>query len=42
MQNALVNLGIENEYREALIKIGYSLEALYTEEVIIKLFYYKY
>jgi hypothetical protein len=36
MQNALVNLGIENEYREALIKIGYSLEALYTEEVIIK------
>jgi hypothetical protein len=42
MQNALVNLGIENEYREALIKIGYSLEALYTEEVLTKYFYNKY
>ena len=35
MQNALINLGIENEYREALIKIGFQLETLYSEEVYI-------
>jgi len=30
MQNALINLGIENEYKEAIMKIGYNLESLYS------------
>jgi starch phosphorylase len=33
MQNALVNLGIEKEYKDALLDLGYDLEALYDEEV---------
>ena len=35
MQNALINLHIEGEYKEALMKLGYNLESLYGEEVII-------
>jgi len=30
MQNVLINLGIENEYKEASMKIGYNLESLYS------------
>ncbi|CAG9317279.1 unnamed protein product [Blepharisma stoltei] len=33
MQNALVNLGLEDKYREALEEVGYKLEELYDEEV---------
>jgi len=33
MQNAAVNLNVENRYREALQEMGYKLEDLYEEEV---------
>lgn len=33
MQNALINLGLEDSYREALDEVGYKLEELYEEEV---------
>jgi starch phosphorylase len=33
MQNALVNLDLEKQYKDALMDIGYSLEDLYEEEV---------
>ena len=33
MQNALVNLNMESQYREALAEMGYKLEELYEEEV---------
>ena len=32
MQNALVNLRLEDNYKEALMDIGYKLEELYDEE----------
>ena len=35
MQNALINLNIENEFKEALMKIGYNLEQIYDEEVFL-------
>jgi starch phosphorylase len=33
MQNALINLQIEEKYKEALMNIGYNIESLYSEEV---------
>ncbi|CAD8163335.1 unnamed protein product [Paramecium octaurelia] len=33
LQNALVNLDLEDDYREALMDLGYKLEELYDEEV---------
>ena len=33
MQNCLVNIDLEDKYREALLDIGYKLEDLYEEEV---------
>jgi starch phosphorylase len=33
LQNALVNLEIEENYKEALEELGYTLEAIYEEEV---------
>lgn len=33
MQNSLVNLRLEQEYKDALMDIGYKLEQLYDEEV---------
>jgi glycogen phosphorylase len=33
MKNALVNLNLENRYRDALEELGYKLEELYEEEV---------
>lgn len=33
MQNALVNLDLEKQYKDALMEIGYKLEDLYEEEV---------
>jgi starch phosphorylase len=32
MQNALVNIDMEDPYRNALMEIGYTLEELYEEE----------
>ena len=32
MQNSLVNLSLESNYREALLELGYNLESLYGEE----------
>jgi starch phosphorylase len=32
MQNALVNIDMEDSYRNALLEIGYTLEDLYEEE----------
>ncbi len=32
LQNALVNLALENRFREALEDLGYHLEAIYEEE----------
>jgi starch phosphorylase len=32
LQNALVNLEVEEEYKEALDDIGYNLESIYEEE----------
>lgn len=32
MQNALVNIDMEDSYRDALMEIGYTLEELYEEE----------
>lgn len=32
LQNALINLNMESSYREALLDLGYNLEALYEEE----------
>lgn len=32
MQNALVNIDMEDSYRNALMEIGYTLEELYEEE----------
>lgn len=32
MQNALVNIDMEDSYRNALMEIGYALEELYEEE----------
>lgn len=32
MQNALVNIDLEEKYKSALLDIGYSLESLYEEE----------
>ena len=33
MQNALINLDLEQEYKDALMDIGHQLEELYEEEV---------
>jgi starch phosphorylase len=33
MQNALVNIDLEGNYKEALMDIGYDLEEIYEEEV---------
>jgi len=33
LQNALVNLDLEKQYKEALMEIGFSLEELYEQEV---------
>eukprot|EP00357_Protocruzia_adherens_P001389 CAMPEP_0115014494 /NCGR_PEP_ID=MMETSP0216-20121206/26115_1 /TAXON_ID=223996 /ORGANISM="Protocruzia adherens, Strain Boccale" /LENGTH=939 /DNA_ID=CAMNT_0002384251 /DNA_START=165 /DNA_END=2984 /DNA_ORIENTATION=+ len=33
MQNALINLDIENNYKDALLDLGYKLEDIYEEEV---------
>lgn len=33
MQNALVNIDLEENYKEALMEIGYNLEEIYEEEV---------
>jgi starch phosphorylase len=33
MQNALVNIDMEEQYKTALLDIGYELEELYEEEV---------
>ena len=32
MQNALINVNMEEPYRQALMDIGFSLEGLYEEE----------
>lgn len=32
MQNALVNIDIEDNYKSSLVDIGYELENLYEEE----------
>ena len=32
MQNALVNIDLEEKFKEALLDIGYKLEELYEEE----------
>ena len=32
MQNSLINLNLENNYKEALLDLGYQLEELYEEE----------
>ena len=32
LQNALINLNVESSYRDALLDLGYNLEALYEEE----------
>ena len=32
MQNALVNIDMEDQYKEALLDIGYKLEDLYEQE----------
>ena len=32
MQNTLINLGIEDQYKESLLELGYNLEALYEQE----------
>lgn len=31
LQNSLINLGIENKYKEALLDLGYVLEDIYEE-----------
>jgi starch phosphorylase len=33
LQNALINLDLEDEYKEALLELGYYLEELVEEEV---------
>jgi starch phosphorylase len=33
LQNALVNLDLQKQYKDALMEIGYSLEDLYEEEI---------
>ena len=31
LQNALINLGIEDKYKEALLDLGYAMEDIYDE-----------
>ena len=31
LQNSLINLGIEDKYKEALMDLGYAMEAIYDE-----------
>jgi starch phosphorylase len=33
LQNALINLNIEKQYKEALMELGFQLESIYEEEV---------
>ncbi len=33
LQNAIINLDLEEEYKEALLELGYKLEELYEEEI---------
>ena len=38
LQNSLINLGIEDKYKEALLDLGYVMESIY-DEVILTLHY---
>lgn len=38
LQNSLINLGIEDKYKEALLDLGYVMESIY-DEVILHLRY---
>ena len=35
LQNSLINLGIENKYQEALLDLGYVLEDIYEEVIVV-------